>query len=225
MELEPLKIKVVKGVVAGTMYNLTSYDEYASKKEFADSNTGILEEYNGTNIVIPYRGDYNGPTGVPGVYNAGSIDFVILPSEDNISKFVPSNIIEMDNTNSIKEILEKKEAITHLDEHWITSPDNITHFNISQSDKPEMVCLKTALNKKEIDIDKYASRFGDNFPNDKRQLKNNSVTLNILKRFCDNMDMECMIILKDKNENVPNPIGEEVIVSLTEDCFDEEEDE
>ena len=72
------------------------------------------------------------------------------------------------------------------------------------------------MKKKSIDIEKYAGRFRDNFPNDKRQLKNTSATLNILKRFCKCMDMEALLTLRDKNPNVPNPIGEEITVSLTD---------
>ena len=78
-----------------------------------------------------------------------------------------------------------------------------------------MVCLKEALNAKNIDFDKYAPRFGANFPNDKRQLKSNSATLNIIKRFCENCDMEARLILQDKNPGVPNPIGRRIEVSLT----------
>ena len=78
-----------------------------------------------------------------------------------------------------------------------------------------MVALKMALNSKHIDIDKYAGRFGDNYPNDKRQLKLESATLKIIKRFCENCDMDAILILKDKDENVPNPMGKEIKVSLT----------
>ena len=60
----------------------------------------------------------------------------------------------------------------------------------------------------------------DNFPNDKRQLRGDSMTLNILKRFCRNLDLEAQLILKDKNDNVPNPLGREIVVSLT-DGYDE----
>ena len=80
-----------------------------------------------------------------------------------------------------------------------------------------------ALNAKHIDIDKYAGRFGENFPNDKRQLKNNNATLKIIKRFCENCDMEAILIFKDKNPDVPNPMNKEVVVSLTEPVSDEVE--
>jgi hypothetical protein len=80
-----------------------------------------------------------------------------------------------------------------------------------------------ALNDKNIDLDKYAGRFQDNYPNDKRQLKNHSMTLNILKRFCKNCDIEAVLTLRDRNPDVPNPIGHEVSISLTEDFIDDDE--
>ena len=55
----------------------------------------------------------------------------------------------------------------------------------------------------------------DNYPNDKRQLKSSSATLNIIKRFCTNCDMEAILILKDANPDVPNPIGKDIAISLT----------
>jgi hypothetical protein len=81
-----------------------------------------------------------------------------------------------------------------------------------------------ALNEKNMDLDKYAGRFSQNFPNDKRQLKNTSVTLHILKRFCANMDMEALLTIRDKSPDVPNPIGKEITVSLTDEFVDDDDE-
>lgn len=220
--IKPLSIKVTRCVINGQMYDLMNYEEFSNQKEKL-SNCAVLEEYNGNQIVLPNRGNYNGQSN-PGIYNAGCIDFVVYPDDNNISQYIPSKIIDMSNNTPIKEMLERKDIIAKLDEPWITSPDNITQFTIAEDDKPEMRCLKTALNKKHVDIDKYAARFGDNFPNDKRQLKNSSATLNIIKRYCDHMDMEALLTLRDKNPNVPNPIGTEITVSLTENYCEEDEE-
>lgn len=222
--IKPLNITVTRCVITGQMYDLMSYEEFCKQKEFIP-NTAILEEYNGQKIVLPNRGEFNAQSSNPGIYKAGCIDFVIYPTPDNIGNYIPSKIIDMSNTTPIKEMLERKDIMAKLDEPWITSPDNITQFNIVEADKPEMKCLKTALNKKHVDIDKYSARFGDNFPNDKRQLKNNSATLNIIKRYCEHMDMEALLTLRDKNPNVPNPIGSEITVSLTENYSEDEENE
>lgn len=225
MNINPLNVKITRGVINGQMYELLDYDSYSKQIDYISeiSKIGIVENYKGKNIILPFRGKYGTQNINPGIYDAGPVDFIIYPDDNNISQFVPAKVVEITNTQDMKEILEREDIIARMDEPWITSPDNITHFAISEEDRPEMICLKTALNSKKIDIDKYSGRFGDNFPNDKRQLKNNSVTLNILKRFCDCMDMEAKLILKDKNPNVPNPIGTEIVVSLTDVCIEDDE--
>lgn len=224
MELKPLDITIKRCVINGQMLDVVTYDEYAKNPANRNTSTGVIENKDGIDLILPYRGkrQSSAPT-LPGIYNAGCIDFVVFPTKQAESQYKATNIIELSNKNSMKEILEKEETISRLSEPWITSPDNITVFPIDEDDQPEMRCLKTALNEKQIDFDKYAVRFKDNFPNDKRQLKNNSVTLNIIKRFCTNCDMEAVLILRDKNPNVPNPIGREISVSLTEDYYDMDE--
>ena len=58
-------------------------------------------------------------------------------------------------------------------------------------------------------------RFGQNFPNDKRQLKNSSVTLKITQRYCDNLDMEAILTIRNKSDDVPNPLKSPVSISLS----------
>lgn len=220
--IAPLNIKISRCVIDGQFYDLFSYDEYAKMKEYYPGSA-VLEEFNGNKIILPIRENYTSIT-EPGIYRDGCIDFVVYPTEENISNYIPETIIELSNTDAMKDILQRKDTLSRLDEPWITSPDNITIFNICKEDKAEMRCLKTAMNKKEIDIDKYGKRFGDNFPNDKRQLRNNSATLNIIKRFCKHLDMEALLTLRDKNPNVPNPMNCEITVSLTEPEFSDDDE-
>lgn len=217
-EFEPLNTKVTKAVINGSIYDIMDYDEYSKvRNNCSVNNVAVKYSKNGNDMVLPVKGTtYNDSVTTPGVYKAGPLDFFVLPTESNINQYKPKKIVEISNTDSMKTILEKEEVIGRLTEPWITSPDNITTFPIYEDDHPEMVALKKALNAKNIDFDKYASRFGANFPNDKRQLKNTSATLNILKRFCENCDIECEIVLRDKNPLVPNPMGSEVRVKLTD---------
>lgn len=228
MNFEPLNIKISKTVMNGQMYELVDYNDYGKQSElYSNSQEPIAfkEKVDGKDIVLPFKGDYSGKPINPGVYNAGPIDFIIYPDEDNIDKYIPEEIIEFNNMSKMQDILERQKTLVKLREPWITTPDNITKLPINNDDNPEMVCLKTAINEKEIDLDKYSVRFGDNFPNDKRQLKNSGATLNIIKRFCDKCDMEALLTLRDKNPDVPNPIGREITVSLTEIENEEECDE
>lgn len=206
----PLYINVTKAVVNGSTYDVMDYTQYTSFKKSSTSGIAVKYSKNGHDYVLPAKGKYICNTTIPGVYNAGPIDFIIPPTDENDPQYTAIKEVDFNNQDSIKEILEKKEIISRLNEPWITSPDNITIFPINKDDQPEMKALKEALNAKNIDFDKYAPRFGANFPNDKRQLKNNSATLNIIKRFCENCDLECEIIFRDKNPNVPNPLGRNV---------------
>ena len=147
-----------------------------------------------------------------------------MPNAEEEDDYVPNKVIEFSNTDDIKKILESQAQLSKLAEPWITNPDNITFVSIGETDRPEVIGLKTAINEKHIDIDKYAGRFGENFPNDKRQLRNESLTLKMLERFCQNLDMEAVLIFKDKKPDVPNPIGREIVVSLT-DGYSNDDDE
>ena len=91
--------------------------------------------------------------------------------------------------------------------------------------------IKKAINDKHCDMDKYDTRFGDNYPNDKRQLKNSDVTLKIINRYCENLDMEAILTIRDKEPGVPNPLGHPISISLMTgefldvDLNDDEDDE
>ena len=178
----------------------------------------------GREILLPVKGSYSSNVTLPGVYNAGCVDFLIYPDEAFAERYMPKDFISMSNTDDIRELIKNGDAARKLDEPFITSPDSITCIPIKETDQPEMKGLKMALNAKNIDIDKYAARFGDNYPNDKRQLKNSNATLKIIKRFCENCDMEAILTFRDKNPDVPNPMNTEITVSLTDE-IDEEDSE
>ena len=228
MNPKPLNLHTKRCVMNGQMMNIMSYDDYTKSSGLADSSTGIERvTTSGKTIVLPYKGNLpaniTNPV-IPGVYNLGPADIVVMPNAEEEDDYVPNKVIEFDNTDSIKQILESQAQLSKLAEPWITNPDNITFVSIGESDRPEVVGLKTAINEKHIDIDKYAGRFGENFPNDKRQLRNESLTLKMLERFCQNLDMEAVLIFKDKKPDVPNPIGREIAVSLT-DGYSNDDDE
>ena len=227
MNPNPLNIHSKRCVMNGVMMNIMTYDDYAKSSELADSSTGIEKvTASGKTIVLPYKGNLQpniSSPNLPGVYNMGPTDIVIMPTVEEEDDYVPNKIIEFDNTDSIKKILESQAQLSKLAEPWITSPDNITFVSIAETDRPEVVGLKTAINEKHID--KYASRFGENFPNDKRQLRNEGLTLKMVERFCNNLDMEAVLVFRDKNPNVPNPIGREISVSLTDGYIDDDEQE
>ena len=226
MEIPPLKVSITKAAINGQVVDVVDYDEYSSHIDCYSgrNDVAIPVDMRGREILLPVKGRYSSNVTLPGVYNAGCVDFLIYPDEAFVERYMPKDFISMSNTDDIKELIKNGDAARKLDEPFITSPDSITCIPIKETDQPEMKGLKMALNAKNIDIDKYAARFGDNYPNDKRQLKNSNATLKIIKRFCENCDMEAILTFRDKNPDVPNPMNTEITVSLTDE-IDEEDSE
>ena len=226
MEIPPLKVSITKAAINGQVVDVVDYDEYSNHIDCYScrNDVAIPVDMKGREILLPVKGKYSSNVTLPGVYNAGCVDFLIYPDEAFAERYIPKDFISMSNTDDIKELIKNGDAARKLDEPFITSPDSITCIPIKETDQPEMKGLKMALNAKNIDIDKYAARFGDNYPNDKRQLKNSNATLKIIKRFCENCDMEAILTFRDKNPDVPNPMNTEITVSLTDE-IDEEDSE
>ena len=226
MEIPPLKVSITKAAINGQVVDVVDYDEYSNHIDCYNgrNDVAIPVDMRGREILLPVKGSYSSNVTLPGVYNAGCVDFLIYPDEAFVERYMPKDFISMSNTDDIKELIKNGDAARKLDEPFITSPDSITCIPIKETDQPEMKGLKMALNAKNIDIDKYAARFGDNYPNDKRQLKNSNATLKIIKRFCENCDMEAILTFRDKNPDVPNPMNTEITVSLTDE-IDEEDSE
>jgi hypothetical protein len=226
-KIPELNVSLKRAVSNGQVYEVLTEEEYFSdaSKYVGRNDIGILLKHNGDDVVIPLRNEDNASPVSPGVYHGPNspIAFTKMPEETVMHKYIPDKIVSINNLSNVQDIIKTSEEIRKLDEPFITTPDEITKIPIRPEDQPEMVCLKSAINAKNIDIDKYANRFSSNYPNDKRQLRNTSVTLNIIKRFCANMDMEAILTLKDKAPDVPNPIGKEISVSLTDEFIDEEE--
>ena len=86
---------------------------------------------------------------------------------------------------------------------------------IFDDDSAEMKALKNAVLDKQIDLDKYEPRFGSNYNNDKRLFNKSTISLAMLKRVCDALDIEATLTLTDKSDDVPNPIGRTIEVKLT----------
>ena len=226
MEIPPLKVSITKAAINGQVVDVVDYDEYSNHIDCYSgrNDVAIPVDMRGREILLPIKGSYSSNVTLPGVYNAGCVDFLIYPDEAFAERYIPKDFISMSNTDDIRELIKNGDAARKLDEPFITSPDSITCIPIKETDQPEMKGLKMALNAKNIDIDKYAARFGDNYPNDKRQLKNSNATLKIIKRFCENCDMEAILTFRDKNPDVPNPMNTEITVSLTDE-IDEEDSE
>jgi hypothetical protein len=208
---------VSSAMIKGETYNVLGYEEYReSQALWGLGSIAVAEKVGEDTYLLPYRGEYvEGKSTQPGIYSSGSLDFEVMPKESDEKNYKNIPIVTISSKDDIQTILEKENVLSKLAEPWITNPDNITQINIKDTDEPGMVCLKSAINSKHCDIDKYNQRFGQNFPNDKRQLKNSSVTLKIIDRYCENLDMEAILTIRDKEAGVPNPMKHPISVSLT----------
>ena len=226
MDIANLSITVNKTSINGKMYDVLSYDEYVSTKNNSTDIMDIAVQFENkvdNNMILPYRGPYSGHPMTPGIYDGGCVSFVVEPDPGLMSLYKPK-VVSISNLSDIKEIINNSEVIRKMDEPFLTPDSEVTAIPIKETDQPEMKALKMAINAKHIDLDKYAARFGINYNNDKRQLKNSSATLNIIKRYCDNCDMEAILTIRDKSSDVPNPMKTEITISLTDDSYQNNEE-
>jgi hypothetical protein len=213
-----------RAIIGNKILDVVSPEQfYNNKPAFADSDIVIEVDRDGTRYSLPYR-----PQGTmldrPGVYNCGVVDIFVYPvTEEEKEKYAPE-IIDFNHVVDLKDFKEKKEKLNSLEKDMLqtTGKDNVFAPPLLETDAPEMRAIKTAIIEKNIDLDKYADRFGANYPNDKRKFKDDNITLYLIKRACECLDMKAQLILEDRSPDVPNPIGRRIVVDLTS-GFDDDE--
>lgn len=215
-----------KAKINGKISDIISFQTLNENRNiYHDPNTNApvaveCDKGNGEVYYLPYYAGGNINSNRPGVYPVDinhEVDFVIYPDKDDSSKYQPDRIVDFRNINSIQEYLNIQREAEELQNDVVSNPDNIFIPPLLETDTPEMRVLKEAVIAKKIDIDKYQDSFGDNFPNDKRKFFDNKITLFLLKRDCECLDIKAELVLSDASENVPNPLGREIRVQLTSD--------
>lgn len=200
------------------IYDVASLEEYNNYKDaYIPQYTAIYDK--DTNLVLPIKNRYeNGP----GIVIGNCVSYIDEPNDEDRNEYLGNSIIDFDNAKSIHDLMQKQQAVKTLERDILTSPDNIFTPKIFDDDSPEMKALKSAVLDKHIDLDKYEPRFGQNYNNDKRLFNKNTISLSMLKRVCNALDIEATLTLSDKNDNVPNPIGRTIEVKLTGGVQDDE---
>lgn len=206
-----------KGVINGTMYTIYDFDEAMRNSD--DMNIAV-EEDGKIYPIISKSNTYK----TNGVYLDGSIA-TFVNADDDQSKYEIDNIevIDFNNISSMQEQIKKTSELMAMEETILINPDNIFNIRIKPNDLPEMVALKEAVNRKQIDINKYAYRFGDNFNNDRRLFEKDTITLAKMKTIAEALDMDCYIIFEDREPGVPNPIGGQIKTKITNIGEDDED--
>lgn len=140
---------------------------------------------------------------------------IVRPDKDEKENYSASRIIDFSSAKTVKELIDKQNRVKEEERSILTNIDNIFCPQIDENDAPEMRALKQAVGAKGIDIEKYESRFGDNYNNDIRLFNKNSITLSKLKSICSNLDIRLSLTLRDMNDDVPNPMKTEIKVDLS----------
>lgn len=212
-------MELKKASLEGRLVDVISFDKLKDNKELYTTTTtpaGVeVKTSTGEEFVLPFRDKGNMNNDKAGVYTLGNVGYMIKYPDKRSKSIYQPEVIDFDQTNSIQEFIGKQNRVKDVEREILCTPDNIYKPPIGENDAPEMKALKEAIRAKNIDIDKYADRFGENFPNDKRKLKDDKITLFLLKRMAECLDMNVDLIISDKGPDVPNPIGIPIKVSLT----------
>ena len=151
--------------------------------------------------------------------------FVVQP-EQNQDQYQKEAIINYGDAKTYKEFAETHKVVRKLEKDVLTTPDNIFAPQVDPEDSPAMTALKEAVCSKHIDLDAYESRFGSNYNNDKRIFNKNNISLTMLKRMCNALDIKASLTLEDQTlpygEDVPNPMGKSITIELTSGLVEDE---
>lgn len=199
---------IKKGKVNGKMYDIITPEEFKKDMDlYSNSFTAIEKD----GLLYPIRKNNL----APGYYvKNNTLGVYVQPSEEDRNNYSADNVIDFSSAKSMTEIIERKAEYTNLEREILCDADNIFKPVIKENDAPMMKALKEAVLEKNIDINKYESRFGSTFNNDKRIFNNSSITLNKLIPMCDALDISVTMTLQDKNTDVANPMNKVIVVDL-----------
>lgn len=198
-----------KAKINDAIYDVIDIEEYYKNPSAYGSYTAI----NGRDgFIYPIRTKTDTR---PGFYPTGGLDFFKQPVGGEVNVYTQQNVINFKDATSLREIIQTQQKLESEERTILTTIDNVFAPEITNGDTPEMRALKQAVLDKHIDLDKYESRFGPNYNNDKRLLKKNSITFGKLRSIADALDIKVSMTIEDAAPDVPNPIGRAITVDLT----------
>lgn len=211
---------VRKAKIEDCIYDVITIDEFYKNPDFYKSAPTAIE--GGDGYLYPIRSNSNDMR--PGFIDEGPMQFFTPPSGQQCPIYSDRNIIDFSKASSIKDIIKAQDRLASAEKAILTTIDNVFIPPTNADDTPEMVLLKQAIVDKHIDLDKYESRFGSNYNNDKRLLKKNSITFGKFRNTCKALDIKATLTLEDTSSDVPNPMGNKIDICLT-DAFDSDEED
>jgi hypothetical protein len=200
-----------KAKVDGSIIDVISHDQYAQNPSNYPNNMTGIEMPDG--VIYPIRGKTDTR---PGMYNAGLITKYVRPTREEAEEYSNRNVIDFNDVNHIQDIIEKKSQLDDMEKSALmTTSDNIMVLKIKESDEPEMVLLKTAINMKKVEKENYRPRLEPNSNNNFRLVDNPSITMPKIKVLGNAFDLKISLTIEDKHPNVANPMGHPISIELT----------
>lgn len=167
----------------------------------------------GQDHVFPVISDIDKTPGI--VIKPGKpIAFCKNTETPEMEKYETSKVIDFSNSKDAKEFMEKQTLLHQLEKDVLSNPDNIFSPETDSSEAPAMQLLKKAVCSKHIDLDKYEPRFGSNYANDKRLFNKPSISMQMLTRVCNALDIKATLTLEDQDGDIANPMGPENKMSI-----------
>ena len=220
---------MMKMKIRDNMYDVITYPEFCRNREGYMRYSASVAILGDDCYVYPIRNPASDNR--PGLYPLGlGFDWFRTPTSTyEMQEYNKANIIDFSEARTFKDVIAMQDRLNQEERSILTTINQLTVPTINDRDEPAMVALKEAIIAKHIDLDSYDYRFGEsNYPNDKRLLKKDSISLKKLIAYCNALDINATLILSDLNPDVPNPMGKEIIYSLNHDAshetaIDEEE--
>lgn len=190
-------------------YDVVSFEEYVAKPELYEHiDTAVATD----SYVYPVRSRTDNR---PGLYQKGAFYHFRDPeTDDEKDRYSIDNVVDFRNQKKLEGVIAKQNALRDQERVILTTPDNIYIPIKLPNDSPAMKGLKEAIERKHIDLDKYESRFGNNYANDKRILVNTDITLSKLTTMSNALDLGLKLTITDKSPDVANPIKGKIEVDL-----------
>lgn len=206
-----------RAFINGNMYDVTTPENYRKNPDLYNNKSAVeLDGY-----VYPIRnGNYN--PDMIGYYPGVVYDKYSIPTnEEEFNAYSTDHMANFNSVTKLQELVTEQNKINTDQMLYLSTPDNIFRPVIDDiKDEPLMIGLKEAIIAKEIDINKYQSKFKQ-FSNDRRKFNGHKISLDKAVSTAQSLDMKITAVIEDANPNVPNPIGRKIIIDLTPGSEDE----
>ena len=201
-------------MINGRLYEVETLENYTKNPDvYLQGYTAILDQ--DTSLVLPIVTN-SSTTGIS-IKDNCPVALVNMPQENDKTEYSADSIIDYSKATDFGKFMEMQQMVRDIERDVLTSPDNIYVPVESPEDSPALRALKQAVVDKHIDIDKYEKRFGANYNNDKRNFNKTSISLPMLVRMCNALDIKATLTLSDQDVNgeIANPMNDSITVELT----------